>query len=234
MLAFLQIFAGAQVPIHELKREVEDFTPFFLGHHDLMKWQGEDLKLKRAEFPRGTFGSTQDFSQNGALTVKFEHMSKYFNEISYTLYGVVMTFDARDLHGSAFEGVGGLNGNDAKAKVLKMFEDAKQRPLVTMTMLVVSTDLQHDPAFVQHVNDKLITPWVKTHANRAMAVHYVDSDGCPNQFDLSHQYLWISGQQYRHGIRRVIPQSEPRAPCMRWCWCFTARVLRCLSGWIGR
>jgi hypothetical protein len=33
-------------------------------------------------------------------------------------------------------------------------------------------------------------------------VHFVDSDGAPNQFNNADQYLWISGQQETTCIRR--------------------------------
>ena len=60
------------------------------------------------------------------------------------------------------------------------------------------------PAFVQHVNDKLFTPWLKANGvdgEGTFKIHLVDSDGCPNQFDLAPQYLWIAGQQTKTRIR---------------------------------
>jgi len=191
--------------VADLEQDILKATPQFLLHHDLMKWQGADLKRKRASFPRGTFGSTQDFSENGKLSPKYEHVSRYFNEIGFTLYGAVLTFHAQDLGDSAFEGVGGLSGAEAKESILEQYATEKpgEPALVTITLAVISTDLSHNPAFVQHVNDNIVTPFAKQHAapGVAFSTHYVDSDGCPNQFDLADQYLWISGQQQRNGIR---------------------------------
>ena len=139
------------------------------------------------------------------MSPKYEHVSRYFNEIGFTLYGAVLTFHAEDLGDSAFEGVGGFSGSEAKQKLLGQYATEKpgEPALVTITLAIVSTDLTHNPAFVQHVNDNIITPFAKQHAAPGVkfTVHYVDSDGCPNQFDLADQYLWISGQQERHGIR---------------------------------
>ena len=182
--------------VADLEQDILKATPQFLLHHDLMKWQGADLKRKRASFPRGTFGSTQDFSENGKLSPKYEHVSRYFNEIGFTLYGAVLTFHAQDLGDSAFEGVGGLSGAEAKESILEQYATEKpgEPALVTITLAVISTDLSHNPAFVQHVNDNIVTPFAKQHAapGVAFSTHYVDSDGCPNQFDLADQYLWIS------------------------------------------
>jgi hypothetical protein len=191
--------------VADLEQDILKATPQFLLHHDLMKWQGADLKRKRASFPRGTFGSTQDFSENGKLSPKYVHVSRYFNEIGFTLYGAVLTFHAQDLGDSAFEGVGGLSGAEAKESILEQYATEKpgEPALVTITLAVISTDLSHNPAFVQHVNGNIVTPFAKQHAapGVAFSTHYVDSDGCPNHFDLADQYLWISGQQQRNGIR---------------------------------
>jgi hypothetical protein len=98
-----------------------------------------------------------------------------------------------------------LSGAEAKESILEQYATEKpgEPALVTITLAVISTDLSHNPAFVQHANDNIVTPFAKQHAapGVAFSTHYVDSDGCPNQFDLADQYLWISGQQQRNGIR---------------------------------
>ena len=97
-----------------------------------------------------------------------------------------------------------FSGAEAKRKILEMFEKKGEQPVVKIDFLYISADLQHDPAFVQHVNDKLFTPWLKANGVNGEAtfkIHLVDSDGCPNQFDLAPQYLWIAGQQTMTRIR---------------------------------
>ena len=123
----------------------------------------------------------------------------------FALYGAVLTFHAEDLDDSAFDGVGGLSGAEAKAHLLGKYAEEKPGAprLVTITLAITPTDGNHDPAFVQHANGNIITPFAKQHAAPGVSftTHYADSDGCPSQFDLADQYLWISTQQHKHGIR---------------------------------
>jgi hypothetical protein len=83
--------------------------------------------------------------------------------------------------------------------------DAEHLPHVcTFTILVISSDLTHDPAAVQHFNDKILTPFMKENISPDLErweIHLADSDGAPTQFDLADQYLWISYQLAIHGIR---------------------------------
>ena len=56
--------------------------------------------------------------------------------------------------------------------------------------VLVSPDQKHDPAFVQHCNDKIITPLMRqlgVDGDETFTIHHVDSDGCPHQFALAAQ-----------------------------------------------
>jgi hypothetical protein len=68
--------------------------------------------------------------------------------------------------------------------------------------VLVSPDQEHDPAFVQHCNDKIITPLMRqlgVDGDETFTIHHVDSDGCPNQFDLVVQYRGLdAAEQDRH------------------------------------
>jgi hypothetical protein len=68
--------------------------------------------------------------------------------MGYTLYGVVVEVWVLDLQDSAFEGVHGLPGAEAKHKLVEMFAKQGVDAKVTLTFVVVSSDLHHDPAFV--------------------------------------------------------------------------------------
>jgi hypothetical protein len=128
-----------------------------------MKWQGQDIKLKHVPM-RGCLSSTQDFSEIGTCSPRYEHQSRYFCEVSYTLYGIVVTAWLQDLGDSVFAGVGGISsGAEAEAKTLEMFRTEKKDALVNFTFFFVSPDLHHDPAFVLHVNDKLLIGLPITH-----------------------------------------------------------------------
>ena len=116
---------------------------------------------------------------------------------------------------SAFDGVHGLSGAEAKQRLLKMFAAQRVDAKVTLTFVIVSLDLHHDPAFVQHVNDTIITPcWFTANADAGVkwTAHFADSDGAPNQFNLADQYLWISCQQGLHGIHLIWTIN---CPCQR-------------------
>ena len=70
--------------------------------------------------------------------------------------------------------------------------------------VLVSPDQKHDPALVQHCNDKIITPLMRqlgVDGDETFTIPHVDSDGCPNQFDLAAQYRRISTQQNKTGIQ---------------------------------
>ena len=73
---------------------------------------------------------------------------------------------------------------------------------VQIDIVVVSADLKHDNAFVQHVHDTIITPWIKEHVvdpdTFSTEIHF--SDGGPAHFKLSDHIFWISTHQEKHGI----------------------------------
>ena len=52
---------------------------------------GEDIRFVRTHVQRGTCCDIEDFSQNGSIKPKREHVSRYFSEIGYTLYGMILT-----------------------------------------------------------------------------------------------------------------------------------------------
>ena len=181
----------------ELDKEMRDYEPAFFQHHDLWKWQEEDISHLKSNFPRGTFWSVQDFSENGDLHPRLEHQSRYYSEISYTLYGAICRFWVDDLQDELF-------GGAEKKEKLKEFLIAKGlRPIVQISHIVVSTDLNHDPAFVMHFNEKVLVNWVQSMAAPGVRfdTHYATSDGAPTQFDNADMYLWISKQSDKHGIR---------------------------------
>ena len=61
-----------------------------------------------------------------------------------------------------FDGVvDGKSGAETKAAMLEMYLKEKLPPVCTFTILIVSSDLVHDPAAVQHFNDKILTPFMK-------------------------------------------------------------------------
>jgi hypothetical protein len=65
-------FRLAEEPVSVLFADMRRDLPKLLAHHDEMQWQGRDLiRFKRKLFLRGSWSSTQDFSQNGTLEPKY-------------------------------------------------------------------------------------------------------------------------------------------------------------------
>jgi hypothetical protein len=112
-----------------------------------------------------------DFSENGTLQVKLEPQSRYFNEIQYTLLGIVCEVWVQDLAESVFESVHDLPGAQAKALILEGFAERHEDAIITLSFAFVSSDLHHDPAFVQHAFDKLLTPWFNAHVAPGEGTH---------------------------------------------------------------
>jgi hypothetical protein len=139
------------------------------------------------------------------LKPRFEHQGRYFKEIGYTLFGIVVEVNVEDMRDDFFDDViDGICGAKLKEAMIEMY-DAEHLPHVcTFTVIIISSDLTHDPAAVQHFNDKILTPFMKENISPDLErweIHLVDSDGAPTQFDLADQYLWISYQLAKHGIR---------------------------------
>ena len=70
----------------------------------MWKWQEDDIQHLTCNFPRGTFWSVQDFSENGDLHPREEHQGRYYQETSYTLYGAICRFWIDDLNPEIFGG----------------------------------------------------------------------------------------------------------------------------------
>ena len=100
-----------------------------------MKWQAHDKQVLRANPRRGIVYEIQDFSENGSIKPKNEHQSRYFCEVGYTLYGVVLRIHIDDA---------GNITDEEREKLRKLFADNGLAPVITETHCIVSADLGHD------------------------------------------------------------------------------------------
>jgi hypothetical protein len=73
------------------------YWPIYIAHHDLSKHQDADWERQRQWFPRGTFVSTQDYSENYHHEAKKEYQSAYFVEIGSTVYGMAIRVHLADI-----------------------------------------------------------------------------------------------------------------------------------------
>ena len=177
--------SGAQL-LDDIKATLLTFNP----HHDLACWQDQDWQHLKCEFPRGSFVSVQDFAENIHHIVRMEPQSKYWTIVSSTLYMVVLRFHLDDVNHIPPE---------EKAELHAAFAAAGLPPIIVETHAFVSPDTVHDSAFVRHINDAFIIPYVNSIGN--FHTHYARSDGCKGQFKQAQIFKWVTESVDRNGIR---------------------------------
>ena len=128
---------------------------------------------------KGSISSIADFSENYSIPANREHQSRCFN------FGVGVFFHLDDC----------INISSAEKEKLK----DEGVTVLFESHFIISPDLKHDWAFVQHSFDDMITPYIK----RSFRVdeHTLVTDGAPTHFKTSANIGWTSHQANRHGIR---------------------------------
>ena len=180
-------FVSVTTPDPVLLQENKDMQAPTRAHYQHFKWCAADKKHVCNNVCEGTVHSIQDFSENGTLEPKRELQSQYFREKGYTLYGCVVDRHINDL----------IIPEDERAALIQLKDEKGLPHTVTETLIVISDDLVHDNAAVQHFNDKYILPYLLATMNKPLKVHYVTSDGCPSQYKCCSHFLWISKHQVR-------------------------------------
>lgn len=87
-------------------------------------------------------------------------------------------------------------GVGEKQKLLSFFEAQGRLPIVLIAHIIVSEDLSHDNAFVQHVNGRIIPEWLRKvlAPGTRIDLRILCTDGAPSQYKLADQILWVSKQ----------------------------------------
>jgi hypothetical protein len=167
-------FVSTVVTLSEWKGDVLAFRNKYVKHVDTNHNQTEVWTALQKTFPRGSFLSQIDFSENGPLEPKFEFQSKYFNSDSYTLFPVVLWLHIADLKPEFF-----LEAGD-KDRLLKWFAEREQRAVIMFTIGIVSSDPTHHASFVQHAYKYIIYPLLRHFGMFETTFHTEDniSDGC--------------------------------------------------------
>ena len=156
----------------------------FNPHHDLAKSQDADWSCMKTSFPLKSFVSVQDFSENFHHQVRFEPQSKYYQQVDSTLYMVVVRYHLDDA----------TRMSAAERDALRApYAAVGLPPIVKETLAFVSADRQHDNAFVRHVNDKYVVPYLQSLGD--FDTHYARSDGCKGQFKQAAHFDWVSRRQ---------------------------------------
>ena len=183
---------------------MKEYWSTYIQHHDLSKHQDRDWENQRRYFPRGTFVSTQDYSENYHHQAKKEHQSAYFVEIGSTVYGMVIRVHLSDI-GTEDElkarGVEPVVSDAQRVEINDLFEELGEPAIVTISHIVCSSDLVHDEAMVQHCNDCILMPWMEQIKATGVSWkrHHARSDGCKKQFKDGTQFWWISKYHERFG-----------------------------------
>jgi hypothetical protein len=142
------------------------------------------------------FAAVQDFSGNLTIEAKMEHQSKYYSQAGITLYGKVCFFYIGDLRDSYMS-------KDSKKEHKGTLDKANLPHIPAVTLIAASDDLRHNPAFIQHADDKVFLPYITdVIMERKPKRAYERSDGAPAQFDNQTQYIWISRSEENSGLQR--------------------------------
>ena len=178
--------------MREFMQHFKEHWPKFLIHCDTGKWQSsEALLFKRP--PRGVVGGVQDFSENLSMEPKREHQSRCHSQVSVTMCGAMFCMNVDDLKTVA---------ETERTKLRQHFARHGKPAVVKELHVIVSPDLNHDNAFVQHANDHVFTPYLKENVDGLKKIANM-SDGAPSQCKCSTHALWVSSHQHRTGILAV-------------------------------
>ena len=79
-----------------------------------------------------------------------------------------------------------------KAHLLKVLEDNSLPPLITIPMFFLSPDLHHTTAFVQHVHERYVYPWMEKNFPACRRIHFKRSDGCAGQYKCGRHFRWLA------------------------------------------
>jgi hypothetical protein len=109
--------------------DLQKRTVKFISHHVDMKWQIRDWRYVKQYFPRGTWCCVQDFSENYTIEVALENQSKYYNNVSITLFGIIAYFWIDDWRDSF--------ANQSKREDMKRACAAKGTPPILTCALVL-------------------------------------------------------------------------------------------------
>lgn len=123
----------------------------FCIHHQTAKLQDDDIRWVKENPIRGVVSDVEDFSENDHIQPKREHATRYFTEVGYTLYGMILTGHIDDFRNIA---------DEHRAELKELFEKRAIPHSITESHIVISGDLTHDAAAVMHFNDRILTPYI--------------------------------------------------------------------------
>lgn len=182
-------FIPRELPYSEWEKMLRSYWPKFMLHHDVGKWQDDETRYLKSHISKGMTFEIEDFGENYHIERKREHQTYYFCEIGVTLYGCMLRMRVEDVS-EEYLGVG------EKERLLTFFEKIGKPPIILIAHTIVSEDLSHDNAFVQHVNSVIIWGWLQSvlAPGTTISRRILCTDGAPSQYKLADQILWVSKQ----------------------------------------
>lgn len=182
-------FVPKELQYTEWEKLFLEYWPKFMVHHDVGKWQDDETQYLKTHLNTGTTFEIQDFGENYHIERKREHQTYYFCEIGVSLYGCMLRIRVEDLSEDYL-------GTEEKQKLLDFFSAHGKLPIVLIAHIIISEDLSHDNAFVQHVNSRIIWPWLQSVLAPGATIQQriLCTDGAPSQYKLADQILWVSKQ----------------------------------------
>lgn len=109
-----------------------------------------------------------DFAENYSQEPKFEHQSRYFSQVQTTIVPVVVMLRVEDVTNIPERG---------KNDLLELFGRLSLPHVKSKTHYLLSSDMQHDSAFVLKGLDDHIIPYLKR-VNPSVTCLHTRSDGC--------------------------------------------------------
>lgn len=161
-------FVSTELPFSEFKNKLAEFWPKFIAHHNDAKWLDDDFVSMRTHLPRGHVAFVIDFAENYSHEPRFEHQSKYFTQVQTTIVPVVIMLRVEDVNNIS---------SDERDELLALFAKLELPNVISETHFVISSDMQHDNAFIQKALDDHIIPYIMRVSTDVKCIH-VRSDGC--------------------------------------------------------
>ena len=178
-------FVSKEIPFSTYKRELCEYWPHFIAHHNDSKWHDTDFSSLKTNLPRGKAAVVIDFAENYSHKPRREHQSKYFSQVQTTIIPVVVMMRVEDI----------TNISEAeRTRLVAIFDKHEAPHVVSETHYIISSDMQHDNAMVQKALDDFIIPYLKATAAGLEKI-YIRSDGCKAQFKCAANFYWVSRQQ---------------------------------------
>ena len=200
-------FVAAELPYSEFEAKLKEYWPKFILHHNDAKWQDDDFASLMRRLERGCVGAVIDFAENYSHEPRFEHQSKYFSQVQSTIVPVVLMFRVEDLTNISEE---------EHEKLIALFDWLGLPHVISETHFFISSDMQHDNAFIQKLFDDLIMPYIKANTTATRDV-YIRSDGCKAQFKCAANFDWVS-RQHAEGCGMYVHWSFFES-CHGKCYC---------------